>query len=149
MLVDQLARAIVNSGTAGQSHAVSIVIDHIRRRTDNANADDSLGKISESTRGETVTKDEGIEPIQATKLIERDFTGTCRFSRVNSGIHLVEAFQEENCLLDPICLRRTRRSTEEFPDGTFDQASQTLCNLASHKIVDDVSHEFTKSALFG
>ena len=104
MLVNQLARAIVNGGTAGQSHAVSIVIDHVRCRTDNANADDSLGKISESTRGETVTKDEGIEPIQATKLIECNFTATYS---VSSGFYLLEIFLEENCLLNPICLCRT------------------------------------------
>ena len=146
MFVDLLTRVIVNGGTAGQDHAVSIVIDHVRCRTDNADAYDSLGEISQSIGGEIVAEDEGIEPIQSAKLIECDLTATCT---VSSGFYLVEAFQEENCLLNPICFGRTRRSTKEFANCTRDQACHAFSNLASHKLVDDISYKVTKSALFG
>ena len=142
--VDLPARVIVNSGTTRQNHAVSIVVDHIRCRADDANANDSLGEISESFRGEAVAEDEGIEPIQTTKLVERDFTAISRISREPQ---LVGYFLEGDYLLNPICFGRTRRIAQEFANSTSDQASQAFCNLASHKLVDDVPYKITKSTL--
>lgn len=146
MLVDQIARRIRNSGTTSQSHAVSIVIDHISCGTDNANADDSFGKIGESIRGETIAEDEGIEPIQTTKLIECDFTGTYK---INRKLYLVELFSEKECILNAICLSSTRRSTKDFIDGTFDQANHAIFDVARHKIRDDLPYPWTKSTPFG
>ena len=60
VVVDLLARAVLDGGAAGQDHAVSVIVDHVCRRADDTNANDSFGEVGRPCRDKAVAEDESI-----------------------------------------------------------------------------------------